>query len=106
VRSAYRQRHERIVAALEGPLSRWLELIPSAAGLHVSAYLREGTAEDAAQLVAHAAAAGVSLFDFAAISTASATPPGIVFGYGAIPTERVDHGLRKLHQCLRAWSLR
>jgi GntR family transcriptional regulator/MocR family aminotransferase len=104
VRNEYRQRHERIVAALEGPLSPWLELIPSAAGLHVSAYLRNGTVEDAAELVAHAAQAGVGLFDFAAVSTAGATPPGIVFGYGAIPTEHVDEGLRTLHRCLRAWS--
>jgi GntR family transcriptional regulator/MocR family aminotransferase len=106
VRNAYHRRHERIVAALEGPLSPWLELIPSAAGLHVSAYLREGTAEDATKLVAHAAAGGVGLFDFAALSTAGATPPGIVLGYGAIPTDRVDAGLRRLHECLCAWSPR
>ena len=40
VRRVYRQRHERIAAALAGPLSAHLAAVPSAAGLHLSAMVR------------------------------------------------------------------
>jgi GntR family transcriptional regulator/MocR family aminotransferase len=98
VRREYRRRHDRIVTALAGPLSRWLDPIPSAAGLHVSAYLKRRA--DLPDFLARTAAADVALFDFSKIATGSANSSGVVFGYGAIPTERVEEGLRRIHDCL------
>lgn len=88
----YRKRRDRITAALAGPLSTWLELIPSAAGLHLSAFLRRPA--DLDRVVARA---GVALWSFPHISTAGpSTRPGLAFGFGAIATDRVDEGLRRL----------
>jgi GntR family transcriptional regulator/MocR family aminotransferase len=100
MRAAYRIRHERVVAALRGPMSAWLDLIPSAAGLHVSARVRPGTSLDTAALRARATERGVEILDFSQCATGSKDRPGVLVGYGAIPTNRVDEGLRRLHGCL------
>jgi GntR family transcriptional regulator/MocR family aminotransferase len=98
MRHTYRVRHQRIVAMLNGPLSRWLQLIPSSAGLHVSAYLRESAVGPvAAEVLAQASATGVEVFDFAMFDPVTAPPRGVVFGYGGIPTDRVDEGLHHLY---------
>lgn len=100
-RAVYRARHERLVAALAGGLSRWLEPVPSVAGLHVAAYFRSPEIDDARDVVEPARRAGVAL---PALSWFSARPErarrGLVLGYGAIPTDRIDEGLRRLRACL------
>ena len=101
VRAQYRLRHDLIAAALSGPLAPWLDLIPSAAGLHLGAYLKDPDG-DLASFRDRAAAAGVAVFDFSRVSWLGQSRPGIVFGYGAIPVDRVEEGLRRIHQCLRA----
>lgn len=99
VRRAYRQRHDRIAESLAGPLSRWLDLVPSQAGLHIGAFLKD-TNTDISGLLAQADAAGVGVFDFSRVSAGS-TRPGLVFGYGAISTDRVGEGLRRVERCLQ-----
>jgi GntR family transcriptional regulator/MocR family aminotransferase len=96
---AYRKRRDKITAAVAGPLSPWLSLIPSFAGLHMSAFFRQDV--DVERLSERMRAAGLALWDFGGISTAGpATRPGLMFGFGAIATDRVDEGLRRLHHCL------
>lgn len=95
MRSVYRRRHELINEALAGPLAQWLEAVPASAGLHASAYLRAGTAEDLGRLRAESAAAGVGFFEFGQVAS-GVTRPGLLLGYGAIPTERIPEGLRRL----------
>jgi GntR family transcriptional regulator/MocR family aminotransferase len=102
VRRQYQLRHERVAAALAGPLARWVEVIPSAAGLHIGAYIKREPGLDLVAFRKRASAAGVGLFDFAQVSWLGSTRPGLVFGYGAIPVERIDDGLRRVQQCLRA----
>jgi GntR family transcriptional regulator/MocR family aminotransferase len=97
VRRVYRQRHERITAALAGPLSAHLTAVPSAAGLHLSAMVRGATAADA---LVRAQAAGIGVASFPEIAAAPPDPPGIVFGYGMIDARRIDEGLTRLHRCL------
>jgi GntR family transcriptional regulator/MocR family aminotransferase len=99
VRRVYRQRHERIAAALAGPLSAHLTVVPSTAGLHLSAMVRGATAADA---LVRARAAGVGLASFPEIATAAPDPPGVVFGYGMIDAPRIDEGLALLHRHLDA----
>ena len=61
------------------------------AGLHLSAHFREPV--DADRLFDRLRQAGVAVWGF--------TPPaGLMFGFGAIPTDRVDEGLRRLRRCL------
>ncbi|WP_460526310.1 MocR-like pyridoxine biosynthesis transcription factor PdxR [Flindersiella endophytica] len=102
-RAVYRARHERLTRALASGFTRWLEPVPSVAGLHVAAYFRSETVDDTRDVVDPARRAGVAL---PALSWFSARPqhtrPGLVLGYGAIPTDRIDEGLRRLRSCLLA----
>ena len=99
VRRVYRQRHERIAAALAGPLSAHLNPVPSAAGLHLSAMVRGAPAGD---VLTRARAAGLGLASFPEIATAAPDPPAVVFGYGMIDAPRIGEGLARLRQCLDA----
>jgi GntR family transcriptional regulator/MocR family aminotransferase len=96
VRRVYRQRHDRISAALSGPLSAHLEAVPSAAGLHLSATARQGEVTDA---LVRARAAGVGVASFPEIAVAPADSPGVVLGYGMIDLSRIDEGLSRLRSC-------
>ncbi|GAA0916280.1 MocR-like pyridoxine biosynthesis transcription factor PdxR [Virgisporangium aurantiacum] len=99
----YRKRRDRITASLAGPLSPWLSLIPSAAGLHLSAFFRHPDRIDVGRLLARADTAGVALWGFPwTPTTGPGSRPGLMFGFGAIATDRVDEGLRRLHRCLAA----
>jgi GntR family transcriptional regulator/MocR family aminotransferase len=92
----YAARHERIVAALDGDFADWLELIPSAAGLHLCARAPRVDVDDVRRR-ARAAGVGVqALGDFCAQAPAQ---PGFVLGYGAISVDRIDEGLRRLARC-------
>ncbi|WP_203783332.1 PLP-dependent aminotransferase family protein [Paractinoplanes rishiriensis] len=81
---AYAARHARIVAALDG-MPR-LRLLPSAAGLHVTALLTEGRS---APVAAAAAAAGLAVDDL----TAYSGQDGFVFGFGAVDPALIGEGL-------------
>jgi GntR family transcriptional regulator/MocR family aminotransferase len=111
MRNEYRVRHERIATELDGPLARWLEPIPSAAGLHLSAYLKDGATEDLRRLVARTKAEGIELYDLnqrptlvpaGVLSRQWPARPVLLLGYGGIPTSRLDEGLRRLRGCLEA----
>ncbi|MGK5684547.1 PLP-dependent aminotransferase family protein [Actinoplanes sp. URMC 104] len=74
---AYAQRHSAIVAAL-GRMPG-LDVVPSAAGLHVTAL----TGADSTAVVSACARAGLALDDLRDYSTAEAPQAGFVFGFGA-----------------------
>jgi GntR family transcriptional regulator/MocR family aminotransferase len=85
-RKAYAERHARIVAALS--VHDELEIIPSAAGLHVTALRVTGRVPG--EVVAAAARRGLALEDLATYGSASA---GFVFGFGAIDPALLEDGL-------------
>jgi GntR family transcriptional regulator/MocR family aminotransferase len=99
VRRVYRQRHERIAAALAGPLSAHLTAVPSAVGLHLSAVVRVASTDD---VLTRARAAGIGLASYPEIAAAAPDPPGVVFGYGMIDAHRIVEGVARLRQCLDA----
>jgi GntR family transcriptional regulator / MocR family aminotransferase len=101
VRRQYGLRHHRIATALAGPLARWLEVIPSVAGLHIGAYLKQDPGPGLTAFLDRAYSAGVALFDFAHVAWLGNSRPGLVFGYGAIPVDRIDDGLCRIEDCLR-----
>ncbi|MEU4236552.1 PLP-dependent aminotransferase family protein [Actinoplanes sp. NPDC026619] len=84
----YGRRHARIAAALAAMPG--LAVLPSAAGLHVTALLDAGT--QAAPVVAACAAAGVAVEDLAEYSYAT-SQAGFVFGFGATDPSLIDEGL-------------
>jgi GntR family transcriptional regulator/MocR family aminotransferase len=95
---AYAERHERIVARLAAEDA--LEVLPSAAGLHVTALLRDGGPARARRVVVAAAAAGVGLDDLSGYQQ-SPTQAGFVFGFGAADPALIDPGLEVFASCLR-----
>ena len=100
VRRIYEQRHHLISHLLHRDLGRWLEVIPSAAGLHVTALLRSGSADDADALADAARGAGV---DVETLRPACLNGPvaGLIFGYGLIPVEDIPAALSALRS---SWS--
>lgn len=99
MRTVYRARHEQIVGTLRGDFADELTVIPSAAGIHVSALARRHSDKDVATVVAVAARRGVAVQTLSAFAVGDATRPGLLLGY-AIPTANIDEGLRRLHVAL------
>jgi GntR family transcriptional regulator/MocR family aminotransferase len=97
---AYADRHARIVARL-ADLDE-LDVVPSAAGLHVTALLRDGDAGRATRVVTAAARRGVVLDDLGTYAYDSATQAaGFVFGFGAAVSDRIDEGLALFAELVR-----
>jgi GntR family transcriptional regulator/MocR family aminotransferase len=101
----YAGRHARITEAIEHRFNRWLRVIPSAAGLHLSAEVADGAygaRVDIAQVVRRAADRGIaigSLSYFHIDAAAAHAKAGLLLGYGNIPTARLDDGLKRLAGC-------
>lgn len=98
-RRVYARRRELVAQALAGPLAPWLEAVPAAAGLHLTARLRPGVGVDLPAVVRRAAARGVRverLADYAA----GPSSDGLVLGYGAAGEAAITAGLAVLHDCL------
>ena len=94
---AYAQRRARIVAELQR--HDRLEVVPSAAGLHVTALLRGGPS--AATVVAEAGRRGVVFDDLASYSAESPARAGFVFGFGAIDPALLGEGMAIFGEVLR-----
>ena len=98
MRAVYAPRHRLIAAALAGPLGPHLHEVPSAAGLHLAALLRAGGDDTA--IVERARTCGVALLPLSRFRVGADGPQGLVLGYGAIPTEHIGEGLRRLADCM------
>ncbi len=97
--AVYGERRTALVAGVDRHLSPWFALQPSMAGLHVSLLTRPRAPLDIERLVRRAAAAGVgvqSLEDFAVESEQR----GLVLGFGAIESDRIESGLKILARLL------
>ncbi|HEV8393334.1 MAG TPA: PLP-dependent aminotransferase family protein [Vicinamibacterales bacterium] len=97
----YAARRQRIVDILRLDFAEWLQLVPSAAGLHVTARLVPESTIDADAVAARARARGVDVSALSHFSGERRAQPGLVIGYGAIPTARIDEGLKRLRAALR-----
>jgi GntR family transcriptional regulator/MocR family aminotransferase len=95
MRREYRLRH-RLVAQLFMECD-WLEPVPSEVGIHLTAYLPAGT--DSAVLAAAARTAGLAISTLSDLAP-GATRPGLVVGYGAVPTALIPDSLHRLRGCL------
>jgi GntR family transcriptional regulator/MocR family aminotransferase len=73
--------------------------VPSTTGLHVAALARKASVAQVEQIVRRAAAAGVACHTLASRAVTDRPRAGLVLGYGAIPTARIEEGLRLLHAC-------
>ncbi len=76
-----------------------LEVVPSAAGLHVAALARTASAEQITAVARRARDAGVEVQQLSSFTFSAPARPGLLLGYGSIPTERIEEGLRRLRSC-------
>jgi len=95
VRRAYAARHARILESLERRCGGHLRAIPSSAGLHLSA-VAEGKAVHIRRAIERARSRGVRMGVLSDYSFGAPCETGFVIGYGAIPSSRIDEGLKHL----------
>jgi GntR family transcriptional regulator/MocR family aminotransferase len=94
----YADRRDRVLAGLDKHLAGRVVPVPAAAGLHLCAVVPPDARVDMDLAVDRAHAAGVGfqpLSDFCG----DEPRPGVVLGYGAIPTDRIDAGIAALASC-------
>ncbi|WP_433226822.1 PLP-dependent aminotransferase family protein [Microtetraspora malaysiensis] len=97
----YAVRRDLILTTLRRDFADLLQVMPSAAGLHLCARLVPYADEDVdlGAVIARAREAGVAVENLAAYCGERPARHGLVLGYGGIPAERVEEGLRRLAAC-------
>lgn len=95
----YRERHRMLVDAVTRDFAEHLELIPSTTGLHLTALARTLSADQTVDIARRAADRGVAVQDLSRSAVSTSPRAGIMLGYGAIPTARIEEGLRLLRAC-------
>jgi GntR family transcriptional regulator / MocR family aminotransferase len=99
MRGVYRARRDLITTCLDRDFADRLTIVSSLAGLHLTTWLRSGSAVESLDLVLRAAAAGVAVQPLANFSRSGPPPAGLLIGYGLIPLDRIEEGLRRLLGC-------
>lgn len=100
MRRVYSERYSRIVKTLTTELAPWLAAVPSVTGMHITAILRRRGVLFEGDLADRALAAGVG-FNRLSVYYAGRKPrAGVVLGYGAVATAKIEEGLARLRQCL------
>lgn len=96
----YRVRHELVCRILTRDFADHLAVIPSAAGLHVTAVAHHASAADIDAVIRRGFEDSVAVHDLSRFAfDAKRGRSGIVLGYGAIATEHIEEGLRRLRSC-------
>jgi len=98
MRQEYLSRHEHIAGVLAKDFPE-LEVVPSEAGLHLSALAPHSTSEEVVRTVLRAHEAGASVGSLSAFSIAQQRA-GFVIGYGGIASSDIDDGMRVLRAAL------
>ena len=98
MRLEYETRHGLFGDILRDRFSSGLEVIPSAAGLHISAVAPDASVDRIGVVVRRAAQVGVAVHPLALFALERPAPAGLIFGYGAIPTGRIEAGLGLLER--------
>jgi GntR family transcriptional regulator / MocR family aminotransferase len=100
MRLVYEARHHLMTEILERDFAPELQVIPSAAGLHVTATAAATPIARMQEIVQGAARLGVALHPLAPYALMRPSSSGLVLGYGAIPTDRIEAGLERLLACM------
>jgi GntR family transcriptional regulator / MocR family aminotransferase len=95
-RTAYQARHRRIIETLRSDFAGRLEVMPSSVGLHLAAIAPDGSVDEIDSVHRRSLSVGVDFQPLARFAAGDVLRAGIVIGYGAIPLERIDEGLRRL----------
>jgi GntR family transcriptional regulator / MocR family aminotransferase len=99
VSAIYRERHQILADALSRDFAEHLQLIPSTTGLHLTTLARRMSADQIAEIARRAADRGVAVQVLSRLAVSAIPRAGIMLGYGAIPTARIEEGMRVLRGC-------
>jgi GntR family transcriptional regulator / MocR family aminotransferase len=102
MRLVYEARHRLMTEILRTRFSSQLDVIPSAAGLHISATAVDSSPDRIEAVVRRAARSGVGCLPLSLWGLKREPSPGLVLGYGAIATDRIESGLDRLHRVMGA----
>jgi GntR family transcriptional regulator/MocR family aminotransferase len=91
----YAERRTALVSGLESLPAGVLELLPSAAGLHLCTYFVDSGVDDVA-VAAAASRAGVSLEPVSVRFLDASPRPGLAMGFRRVTAERVPEAIRRL----------
>ncbi|HVS65323.1 MAG TPA: PLP-dependent aminotransferase family protein [Thermoanaerobaculia bacterium] len=100
MRSVYAERHDRITRLLVRDFAGHLTLVPAAGGLHLSAFLHGRPASADVAITERVRALGVALTPLSYHFVATEPRAGLLIGYGAIPSDRIEEGLARVRACL------
>lgn len=99
MRPVYAARREALLAGLTRELAPWLQPIPSEAGLHLAARIRDPAQADRIIAKTRQYAPGAqSIAEYA--SAPRPDQPGLVFGFGVIDEEEIAPALQQLRRAL------
>jgi DNA-binding transcriptional MocR family regulator len=99
MRAIYEERHDVIVGVLLREFGGVLEVLPSAAGLHVTARAPGASIEQMTDILNQARAARIAFHRLSAFAYQHPPEAGIVLGYGAVAVANIELGLRRLREC-------
>jgi GntR family transcriptional regulator / MocR family aminotransferase len=102
MRNIYRVRHDMITDGLTNEFADHLQPIPSTVGLHVAALARTASVDEIGAVARRASDVGVQVQTLSRFAVQAPAKPGLVLGYGAIPAEHIEEGLRRLRLCFVA----
>lgn len=100
MRTVYAQRHHLVTATIARAFAGQLEPVTSTAGLHIAALAPCATVADIDRVAERALHRGVNIQRLVSFTVTRPPVPGLVIGYGAIPTDRIPEGLHRLRRCL------
>jgi GntR family transcriptional regulator/MocR family aminotransferase len=95
----YRGRRDRLLDGLRSGFDRWLEVLPSVAGLHVAARLKS-LREDT--VIARGREAGVGIGALGPCYARNPAMRGLMFGYGNLDEGAIDEGLERFRASILA----
>jgi GntR family transcriptional regulator/MocR family aminotransferase len=99
VRRVYTERHVLVTKILNTDFADPLKVMPAVAGLHVAALSRLASVEQISDVAERASELGVQVQRLAKFAFNNPPRPGLLFGYGAIPTSKIHEGLSLLRSC-------
>ena len=95
----YAERRGQLISILNRELSTYLKVIPSIAGIHVTAVSRGASVKQIKFVAERAGQQGVSVQELSRLSIDTPMRGGLLFGYGAIASDKIQEGLRRLRGC-------
>jgi GntR family transcriptional regulator / MocR family aminotransferase len=101
LRAIYEQRHDLMTRVLVRDFAELVDVLPSAAGLHIAARTPSASIEQITQVANQSRAMGVAFHHLSGFAYQQPAQAGILLGYGAVPTSNIEEGLSRLRLCFQ-----